>query len=68
MIRLICLFPTRDIYVNYFLNICILMKLKARGTYLAAKFINLEISSARYIYPARNIHISLARDRHLDCI
>ena len=76
VIRLICLFPTRDRYVNYFLNICILMKLKARGTYLAAKFINLEISSARYIYiyiyiyiyPARNIHISLARDRHLDCI
>ena len=41
------------------------MKLKARGTYLAAKFINLEISSARYIYlhleisPARNIYLQI---------
>ena len=53
-----------------------LNKLKARGIYLAAKIINLEISPARdiqissyrYISLARDRHTSPARHRHLDCI
>ena len=45
-----------------------LKTLKARGTYLVAKIIQLELSPAIDIYLQLDRHISPARDRHLDCI
>ena len=53
-----CLFPTRDRYVKFFLIICILRTLKARGIYLAAQIIQLQISQARDIYIQLKIYIS----------
>ena len=75
-IKFICLFLTRDRYLSYFLTICIIKKPKAIGIHLAVKIIKLEISPARDTYFQQKVdfnlqldrHISLERDRHLDCI
>ena len=76
-IKFICLFQTRDRYLNYFLNICILKKPKAIGIYPAKDIylqLDIYISSQRYISPARYIylelyrHIYLDREKQLDCI
>ena len=64
-IKCICLFPTRDRYLNYFLTICILKPLKARGIYLAAKIVQLDISPARDIYFQLEIYISSQRYRYI---
>ena len=75
-IKFICLFQTRDRYLNYFLNICILKKPKARGIYPARDiYLQLEIciSSQRYISLAGYIpiqtylhkHIYLDREKHV---
>ena len=55
-IKFTCLFQTRDRYLNYFLNICILKKPKAIGIYLQ---LNIYISIQRYISPARDIYLQL---------
>ena len=82
-IKFTCLFQTRDRYLNYFLNICILKKPKAIGIYPArdispARHIYLQleiyISSQIYIYIYIYIylelyrHIYLDREKQLDCI
>ena len=61
-IKFICLFQTRDRYLNYFLNICILKKPKAIGIYPAKDIylqLDIQISSQRYISPARDIYLQL---------
>ena len=55
-----CLFPTRDRYVKFFLIICILRTLKARGIYLAAQIIQLQISQARDIYLQLEIYLYIS--------